>query len=278
MFQAAMPSPGGGGPPSGGAGMPPLAGKKSTTPLAAPAKADDKSFSTPSAFKMEPGQPQQAPQSAPVPKAEKVDAKDKTRKAPSSDTKQAPSSGGWGFGLTDWVTKKLNPDATKADLGDGMQAYYDEDKKVWVFPGEDPAEVAKPIAPPPTMGAAAPQPTPEDKPAAASNDPLAAMMAPPNLRGPSALKNRGSGGGRSYPGMASPGGGPPTMMMGGAGGSSGAAPPVMKMPSAPGGGKSTAAAPPQFMVFQPKPGANTGAQKLESKPQTGKEPTEKGLQ
>jgi hypothetical protein len=27
------------------------------------------------------------------------------------------------------MTKWLNPDATTADLGVGMQAYYDEDKK-----------------------------------------------------------------------------------------------------------------------------------------------------
>lgn len=59
-----------------------------------------------------------------------------------------------------------------------MKAYFDEDKKVWVFPGEDPAEKAKPPPPPPmTMSSpheAAPAPS-----ASTSNDPLAAMMAPP---------------------------------------------------------------------------------------------------
>ena len=61
-----------------------------------------------------------------------------------------------------------------------MQAYYDEKLKRWIFPGDDPAEVAKPIAPPPiipktTDGApSTPAPT-----APSSNDPLAALMAPP---------------------------------------------------------------------------------------------------
>ena len=77
------------------------------------------------------------------------------------------------------MTKWLNPDATKADIGEPMQAYYDEKRKVWVFPGEDPEEKVKPIGPPPTtstsvptLAAAPPPPT--------SNDPVAAMMAPPS--------------------------------------------------------------------------------------------------
>jgi hypothetical protein len=37
------------------------------------------------------------------------------------------------------------------DLGEGMQAYFDEKNKVWVFPGEDPAEKARPIGLPPTV-------------------------------------------------------------------------------------------------------------------------------
>jgi hypothetical protein len=88
------------------------------------------------------------------------------------------------------VTKWLNPEATQADLGEQMQAYYDKSKKVWVFPGEDPAEVAKPIGPPPTTPMAlssAPAP-----PAVIPNDPLAAMMAPPP-RVISAPRSRPSG-------------------------------------------------------------------------------------
>lgn len=85
--------------------------------------------------------------------------------------------GFFSFGIKDSVTKWLNPEATQADLGEQMQAYYDEDKKVWVFPGEDPAEVAKPIgAPPTTPMVLSSAPTPR---AAVSIDPLAAMMAPP---------------------------------------------------------------------------------------------------
>lgn len=61
-----------------------------------------------------------------------------------------------------------------------MQAYYDEKLKRWIFPGDDPAEVAKPLAPPPIMS-----PKAECAPAisstpSASNDPLAALMAPPS--------------------------------------------------------------------------------------------------
>ena len=61
-----------------------------------------------------------------------------------------------------------------------MQAYYDEKLKRWIFPGDDPAEVAKPLAPPPIIPK-----TTDDTPstpaptAPASNDPLAALMAPP---------------------------------------------------------------------------------------------------
>ena len=70
-----------------------------------------------------------------------------------------------------------------------MDAYYDEKLKVWVFPGEDPAEKAKPIGPPPLAVQAA---TKNDRNemntevTAATIDPLAAMMAPPR-RGPTAV-------------------------------------------------------------------------------------------
>ena len=120
--------------------------------------------------------------------------------------------GFFSFGIKSSVTKWLNPDATEADLGEKMQAYYDEDKKVWVFPGEDPAEVAKPIGPPPTTPMAAAASTP-----ALSNDPLAAMMAPPQ-RAPRALGKK-----------AMPGSMPP-------------------LPGTPMG-----APPPRFTVFAPKP-------------------------
>jgi len=125
------------------------------------------------------------------------------------------------------MTKWLNPDATQADLGESMQAYYDEKLGVWVFPGEDPAEKAKPVGPPPTTPIIA-----EDRavscPAPAPADPLAAMMAPPT-RVPTRASSVGPATNRApIPGMMP--GGPPTT------------------PSASG-----APPPPQFSVFQPKP-------------------------
>jgi hypothetical protein len=78
------------------------------------------------------------------------------------------------------LTKFLNPDATEADLGEKMQAYYDKEKKVWVFPGEDPAELAKPIGPPPITPMATSSVPEQSRPPA--NDPLAAMMAPPQRK------------------------------------------------------------------------------------------------
>jgi hypothetical protein len=108
----------------------------------------------------------------------------------------------------------MNPDATTADMGGEMQAYYDDKNKVWVFPGEDPAEKAKPIGPPPMVSTPMENSAPQTAPPP-SNDPLAAMMAPPR-RGPR-----------------------PTQMT----------------PNRPGfgGGSPMPAAPPQFAVFQPAP-------------------------
>jgi hypothetical protein len=115
------------------------------------------------------------------------------------------------FGIKDRMTKWLNPDATQADIGETMQAYYDEQRKVWVFPGEDPEEKAKPIgAPPMTPAATTPGPaTPAandplsammapPKREVASNDPLAAMMAPPSRAKPKSL---GATPNRMPPGM-----------------------------------------------------------------------------
>jgi hypothetical protein len=78
----------------------------------------------------------------------------------------------------DMMTKKLNPDATTADLGNSMEAYYDEDKKRWVFPGEDPAAEDPTAGPPPTtMELKESKPAAEEKPEA--RDPLSSLMAPP---------------------------------------------------------------------------------------------------
>ena len=139
------------------------------------------------------------------------------------------------------MTAWLNPEATAADLGEGMQAYYDEDKKVWVFPGEDPAELAAPPPPPPTSMAPAPTEQEQPKPPDMATDPLAAMMAPPQ-RTP-ALRGRpggAPGGGGVTPRSLYPGMMPP--MPGSAMGTPG-------MPM------NAAGAPPPFMVFQPAPAA-----------------------
>jgi hypothetical protein len=134
------------------------------------------------------------------------------------------------------MTKWLNPDATTADLGEGMQAYYDEKLKIWVFPGEDPEEKAKPIGPPPTAPIATEKIEESTK---ASNDPLAAMMAPPqratSFRRASSILSQTEKGGplaSRYPSMMPPG-----------------------VAKSPGSVSSLAAAgpPPQFTVFKPAP-------------------------
>lgn len=124
----------------------------------------------------------------------------------------------------------MNPEAHEADLGEKMEAYYDNERKVWVFPGENPEEVAKPIGPPPitpmmsqsnpAMSASSPtMPAP-----APSNDPLAAMMAPPP-RNPGNLAARS----RTTPG-----------------GTPGKIPGMMLLPGSP-----QTLASPTFAVFQP---------------------------
>ncbi|ETW00222.1 hypothetical protein H310_07614 [Aphanomyces invadans] len=111
-------------------------------------------------------------------------------KTPPTSTSQKKSSG-WGFpslslpslGLVDMLRRSADPvgDATVAKVGKDMEAYYCEEKKRWVFPGEEDAEdLSGPPPPPPTSFAAAAQaPAPD---AAASNDPLAALMAPPPMK------------------------------------------------------------------------------------------------
>uniref|UniRef100_A0AAV1T810 Protein transport protein sec16 n=1 Tax=Peronospora matthiolae TaxID=2874970 RepID=A0AAV1T810_9STRA len=119
---------------------------------------------------------------------------------------------GWLSGLSSFIATKINPEAKVAKLGEQMEAYFDENAKRWVFPGETATEEASiPSAPPtgpllgsapgssaagmpPTGTASAPGsissgPTPDDPLAALmapppsrvlmKKDPLAAMMAPP---------------------------------------------------------------------------------------------------
>ena len=89
----------------------------------------------------------------------------------------------------------MNPEVKVAKLGEQMEAYFDEDAKRWVFPGESaPEEAARPSAPPtgPLSGSAPGSSATGVPPAgtnsapgsirsgpALNNDPLAALMAPP---------------------------------------------------------------------------------------------------
>jgi hypothetical protein len=139
------------------------------------------------------------------------------KKAPSSAGRTR--SGGLISRLRTGLIKRFNPDATECALPDDEEKpYYNNELKVWVFPGEDPHDVAKPIAPPPMMpNAGDSAPVPEPSGPAAVNDPLAAMMAPPTRKKPAALRRQGAPSGiqtgaYTYPGMLSPpaaGGAPP---------------------------------------------------------------------
>jgi Sec23-binding domain of Sec16 len=180
--------------------------------------------------------------------------------------------GFFSFGIRDKMTKWLNPDATQADLGEGMQAYYDEKRKVWVFPGEDPEEVSKPIGPPPTTpapqaassagapsggGPVASNSSTSPAPPAA-NDPLAALMALPN-RAPSSFQNKSKSMGAIPPGSSGRLLPPPGMIMM----PPGAAPGGGEVSSAKGGAPNAAPVtvmmPPQFAVFTPGPAPATSS-------------------
>ncbi len=143
-------------------------------------------------------------------------------------------------GSAGWLSKLLRRDgeskATVADVGEEMQAYYDEKLKRWIFPGDDPAEVAKPLAPPPIVPKTPVAPTPSAP--TASNDPLAALMAPPPSRGLSTMKRGASVAGRFADPMASTGKQVGTSSVG-----------DKKIPPT----SPLMAAPPTFAVFQPKP-------------------------
>jgi len=164
------------------------------------------------------------------------------KKKPEQPKTPAPSSGSGLGGLKSWIIKKFNPDATECHLPENEeQPYYDKERKRWIFPGDDPDEVSKPLAPPPTITPKANEEsaaiaTPKEN---TPKDPLAAMMAPPS-RVPSAMK-RSATVSKSTPSQYPPG----MMVPPGAGGPGG-----MLSPPAISGG---AAAPPQFAVFTPKP-------------------------
>lgn len=146
-------------------------------------------------------------------------------------------------GSAGWFSKLLGrgdseSKATVADVGEEMQAYYDEKLKRWIFPGDDPAEVAKPLAPPPIIPKSSDTTTLIPvTPARSNNDPLAALMAPPPSRG---IPSKRGGGLPGVPmtAMAS------TNSTGGGGGGDvkKTGPPISPMNQTP-----------TYAVFQPKP-------------------------
>jgi hypothetical protein len=139
--------------------------------------------------------------------------------------------GFFSFSIKEQMTKWLNPDAVVADTGESMQAYYDDKRKIWVFPGEDPEEKSKPLGPPPISQMTPMQSNAQESTGAASSkvtqhDPLAAMMAPPP-RVPSSMNRH------RHPNEPSPFS-PST---------------ITSIP----GPSTPLRAPPQFSVFQPSP-------------------------
>ncbi|KAE9008059.1 hypothetical protein PR002_g16017 [Phytophthora rubi] len=129
----------------------------------------------------------------------KASPKFKSVKKPARSKTPPPSGSskgsGWLSGISSFIATKMNPEAKVAKLGEHMEAYYDEDAKRWVFPGETTSEEpTMPSAPPtgPLPGSApgssatgAPPPGANSAPGsmssgpAPSDDPLAALMAPP---------------------------------------------------------------------------------------------------
>jgi len=138
-----------------------------------------------------------APVSAPV-NVSKTEIKSPSSAPPKTKETPKESAPDSGKGFLSWFTKKMNPDATIADTGKSMEAYYDKKLGRWIFPGQDPDEVAAPLPPPPTS--VKPKPAAEGgqqnetsstpKPAAApsNSDPLSSLMAPPSRRGTPATK------------------------------------------------------------------------------------------
>lgn len=125
------------------------------------------------------------------------------------------SSSGWLTGLSTFIAAKMNPEAKVAKLGEQMEAYFDEEKKRWVFPGESQTEeAARPSAPPTgplpgstpgsssggppggVAGGAGGPPGVHSAPGSmagggsTADDPLAALMAPPPSRAHATLMHK----------------------------------------------------------------------------------------
>ncbi len=186
--------------------------------------------------------PKAAPATAPAVMSgkKKEEKKKPSTPAPASSGKprKAPGSGAFG-GMKSWIIKKLNPDAKEIHLPeDEGQAYYDKELKRWIFPGDDPAELAKPMAPPPmAIKKEEEKPKEDEKP----KDAASMLMALPPSRGLSAKKRLPVAASSPMMNMMMPpGGGLPGMMS----------------PMAPGAGFAApmvATFTPKAAVFTPKP-------------------------
>jgi hypothetical protein len=128
---------------------------------------------------------QDTPQVAP---REKTQVAQPTTSA-SQEQKDAGTDSPRKRGIVGWLKGRLGVEednAVKADLGGQMEAYYDKEKKRWIFPGDDPNEEIPSLGPPPTAVAPVPQEEKKKEP----QDSLSAMMAPPPTRLPRSGPNR----------------------------------------------------------------------------------------
>ncbi|GLD96445.1 hypothetical protein PINS_up005128 [Pythium insidiosum] len=132
--------------------------------------------------------------------------KDTKKSGRSKTPPPSRSSSGWLSGLSSFIATKINPEVKVAKLGEQMEAYFDEEKKRWVFPGETPSdEPTIPSAPPtgplpgstpasssggPPVGPPGTHSAPGSMAGSAPDDPLAALMAPPTSRAHAALMKK----------------------------------------------------------------------------------------
>ncbi len=90
---------------------------------------------------------------------------------PTGASGSAKKSSGFLSGLVQKLTKVVHPEATVADIGEDMQAYWDDNTKKWVFPTAPEGDSA---------GAEMANQKPEE--AAPIPNALAALMAPPPIQ------------------------------------------------------------------------------------------------
>ncbi|CAB9511698.1 transport protein SEC16B [Seminavis robusta] len=225
----------------------PLLGATKNVPVKTPPKTEAPKSGPPSSLAASSGPPSQlkTPPASKLTKKGPSESKEKAKpsgKKPEPAPKSAPAvmlqKRDWTFGFSKTMTKWLNPDATQADVGGKMEAYYCDETKRWIFPGETPEDI-KPLPPPPTPMDMTPKEEPKPEPDMAT-DPLAAMMAPPKRTPASYGRSRaGALGVPSTPRSLYPGMTPPM--------------PGSVMPPGSAAGPGGSGAPPQFMVFKPSP-------------------------